>query len=400
MGRAAGPEPSRLDCPCADTVHAMSDTRIPIEIPHHATALVVGRGAIARLGELLAAEGFALAGRRALVVADAAVLPHAARVEAALRAAGADTARIELRADEREKAMPAVERVWQAALAARLDRHGIVVAVGGGLVGDLAGFAAASYLRGVAFVQVPTTLLAMVDAAIGGKTGVNLLLPDGGLGKNLAGAFWQPRLTLADPDTLATLPVQELRAGLAECAKHAILAGGDRWSAIVRDAARLREGDVAALDELIPSSAAVKAAIVARDPLERGERALLNLGHTFGHAIETLPGLELLHGEAVAIGIAAACATARAGGLLAPETAAEIVELLADLGLPTTLAGRTAAIPAGVPAEEVRRRMGFDKKNAGSRLRLVLPHAIGDTRLVDAPPEAWIDAGLSAIGCR
>ncbi|MFM1823061.1 MAG: shikimate kinase/3-dehydroquinate synthase [Planctomycetota bacterium] len=375
----------------------MADTRIPIDIPHHATALVVGRGAIARLGDLLAAEGLDLAGRQVLVVSDAAVLPHATRVETALRAAGADTARVELVADERRKAMPAVEAVWQAALAARLDRHGLVVAVGGGLVGDLAGFAAATYLRGVAFVQVPTTLLAMVDAAIGGKTGINLPLPDGGLGKNLAGAFWQPRLTVADPDALATLPVRELRAGLAECAKHAVLAGGGRWAQLVRDAAGLREGDAAALDRLVPSSAEVKAAIVARDPLEKGERALLNLGHTFGHAIETLPEIELLHGEAVAIGLAAACATARAGGLLAPGTAVEIVGLLGDLGLPTTLPARAGAT---VSATEVRRRMGFDKKNAGSRLRLVLPHALGDVRIVEAPPEPWIDAGLASIGCR
>lgn len=375
----------------------MAETRIPIDIPHHPTALVVGRGAIGRLGGLLDAEGFGLEGRRALVVSDAAVLPHAVRVEAALRAAGAATARIELVADERAKAMPAVERVWQAALAARLDRQGVVIAVGGGLVGDLAGFAAATYLRGVDFVQVPTTLLAMVDAAIGGKTGVNLALPDGGLGKNLAGAFWQPRLTVADPDTLATLPARELRAGLAECAKHAVLAGGARWERLVRDAALLREGDPDALDALLPSSAEVKAAIVARDPLERGERALLNLGHTFGHAVETLPGIELLHGEAVAIGLAAACAAARTGGLLAPETAEEITRLVSALGLPTALPASTGS--AAVSAEEVRRRMGFDKKNAGSRLRLVLPHALGDVRVVDAPPEAWIAAGLAAIGC-
>ncbi|MEY3023080.1 MAG: 3-dehydroquinate synthase [Planctomycetota bacterium] len=372
----------------------MPDVRIPIAIPNHPTALVVGRGAVARLAALLEAEGARLSDRGVLVVADQAVGAHSDRVVAALAEAGARVARVELVATEAAKSVAQVERVWQAALEERLDRRSLVVAVGGGLVGDLAGFAAATYLRGIDLVQVPTTLLAMVDAAIGGKTGVNLPLPDGGLGKNLAGAFWQPRLTVADPDALATLPPRELRAGLAECVKHAILAGEALWAQIEEDATRLAVADPAALDRLIPATAAIKAGVVSRDPLERGERALLNLGHTFGHAIETLPGLGLLHGEAVSIGIVAACATAVAMGLVDDALAARIGRLLAELELPVGLPPQAA-----VRADEVRRRMGFDKKNEGRVLRLVLPHALGDVRLVESPPPAAVDAGLAAIGC-
>jgi len=240
---------------------------------------------------------------------------------------------------------------------------------------------------------VPTTLLAMVDAAIGGKTGVNLELPSGGLGKNLAGAFWQPKLTVADADTLSTLPIRELRAGLAECAKHAVLAGDAAFAALERDAMALSSGDAAAIDRLLPASAAVKAQIVSRDPFEKGERALLNLGHTFGHAIETLPALELLHGEAVAIGMVAACRTAVALGMLDAPSADRIARLLGALQLPTRL-------PHPVSTAEIRRRMGFDKKNAAGVLRLVLPRALGQVEVVAGASENAVLAGLVSIGAQ
>jgi len=370
--------------------------RIPIDIPNAPTSLVVERGAASRLGEVLAREGVPVAARAVVVAVDAAIrATHGALAEQAIMAAGGRVTVVALEADEREKSMRAVERVWAAALAGGAGRGALVVALGGGLVGDLAGFAAATYLRGVDLVQVPTTLLAMVDASIGGKTGVNLELPGGGLGKNLAGAFWQPKVTIADADTLSTLPMRELRAGLAECAKHAAISGEDAFAALERDAAALAAGGAAALDRLIPASAAIKARIVSRDPFERGERAHLNLGHTFGHAIETIPELGLLHGEAVAIGMVAACSCASAAGRLDAAVADRVTALLCALGLPT-------ALPRPVSAAEVRRRMGFDKKvdaSGGARgLRLVLPRAIGAVELVSDATDAAVAAGLAAIG--
>ena len=289
--------------------------------------------------------------------------------------------------------MRAVDDIWHAALSARIDRGGLFIAVGGGLLGDLAGFAAATFLRGVDLVQVPTTLLAMVDSSIGGKTGINLALPGGGLGKNLAGAFWQPRLTIADADLLETLPARQLRAGLAECIKHAIIVGEPLFSNLNADAELLALGDPSAIDRLIPSSAAVKAEIVTRDPFERSERAKLNLGHTFGHAIETVRGLDLLHGEAVAIGLHAACTCAVSRGILPSATADRIVRLIERCGLPIRL-------PTPVAVADIEHRMGFDKKNQGGKLRLVLPRAIGDVTIEqDEHPES-LHAALTAIAAR
>jgi 3-dehydroquinate synthase len=377
----------------ADTA-PVTALRIPIDIPNAPTSLVVERGAVSRLGEVLAREGVPVAARAVVLAFDGAIrATHGALAERAIAAAGGRVAVVALEADERAKSMRAVERVWSAALESGAGRDALVVALGGGLVGDLAGFAAATYLRGVDLVQVPTTLLAMVDASIGGKTGVNLELPGGGLGKNLAGAFWQPKVTIADADTLSTLPMRELRAGLAEGAKHAILSGESAFARLEADAMALATGDPAALDRLIPESAAVKARIVSRDPFERGERAHLNLGHTFGHAIETMPSLELLHGEAVAIGLVGACRTAVALGRLSPAASDRVVRLLSALQLPTQLT-------APVQAAEARRRMGFDKKVAGGALRLVLPSAIGQVEVVQGVDEDAITAGLASIGAR
>ena len=409
-------------------IHAVTTaTRIAIDFPSHPSALIVQRGALPHLGRVLAAESIAVRSRRVLVVVDANVAQtHAITAVDALKAAGMLVTTVELTASETEKSMRAVETVWHAALEGRLDRGSLIVALGGGLIGDVAGFAAASYLRGIELVQVPTTLLAMVDASIGGKTGVNLPLPGGGIGKNLAGAFWQPRLTVADADLLRTLALRELRAGLAECVKHAVIAGEDAFAQLERDAALLCNADGAALDALIPHSAAVKAAIVTQDPFERGVRAHLNLGHTFGHAIETIPSLQLLHGEAVAIGLLAAahCAAAtwppykgqalddKGQALIGLEPnkgqalelnkgqaqlnkgqalVGRLEQLLVALGLPTRL---------GMPvlSSEVLRRMGFDKKNEGGGLKLVLPRGLGDVVVTsDAPPVAVVHA-LACVG--
>jgi len=375
----------------------MAQTIIPIDIPQAPTSLHIERGAIARLADVITSHGIAVADRRVLLVVDRNVTQLAARSAASLAAAHAHIGAIHLDATETAKNLDAVEAIWHAALAHHLDRRGLVIAIGGGLIGDLAGFAAATFLRGVDLLQIPTTLLAMVDAAIGGKTGVNLTLPGGGLGKNLAGAFWQPKLTVADADALTTLSARELRAGLAECIKHAIIAGEPRFTALDIDAEQLARGETAALDRLIPSSASVKAAIVTRDPFERGERAHLNLGHTFGHAIETLPKVDLLHGEAVAIGLCAASHCALECGLLAREEHDAICALIQRIGLPTELPA--VALEAGL-ADEILRRMAFDKKNEEGVLRLVLPRSIGRVEVVTGVAEATVRKALTSIGVR
>ena len=381
-------------------------TRITIDVPGSPTVLLIGRGAIGQVADVLAGASVAVRDRRVLLVVDGNVMAVGARIDQSLRTAGAHTATVRLTATELGKSVASVESIWHAALAHGLGRTGLILAIGGGIIGDLAGFAAATFLRGVECVQVPTTLLAMVDAAIGGKTGINLPLPGGGLGKNLAGAFWQPRLAIADPDVLSTLPARELRAGLAECIKHAVIAGLPHFEFLERRIELLAAGDPMALGELIPLSAAVKAGIVARDPLERGERAVLNLGHTFGHAIETIPGADLLHGEAVAIGMVAACRCAVVRGLLAVADADRIERLIERAGLPTRL---PSSLSAPESAGEIRRRMGFDKKVDGERLRLILPNAVGDVRIVAIPPAAdrrpdghpddddGVQAGIAAI---
>jgi len=325
--------------------------------------------------------------RRALLVADSAVVAAAEIVRSALDGAGTRAALLALEATEDRKDPRAVAAIWSAALAAGIGRRDAIVSVGGGLVGDVAGFAAATFLRGVAHVAIPTTLLAMVDASTGGKTGINLPLPDGGPGKNLAGAFHPPRLVLVDPSTLASLPDREYRSGLAECVKHALLAGEAELAGLERDAAAIAARDPATVDRLIAANIAFKASVVERDPYERNERALLNLGHTFGHALETTPGLVLTHGEAVALGLVAAAAAGDG-----PRLAGRIAAITGGFGLPVRLSG-----PLDRDAFDLR--IGVDKKADAAGPRLVLPRGPGRVEVVAATTEA-IDAGLSAISPR
>ena len=284
---------------------------------------------------------------------------------ASLRRAGFAPRVLAIPPGERAKTLAVLGRVLGALARMGADREAPVVALGGGVVTDLAGFAAAVYARGVPWVAVPTTLLAMADAAVGGKTGVDL--PEG---KNLAGAFHAPRLVLADGSTLATLPRRHRRNGLAEIAKMDLLDGLLRGLPRVRRLAGI-EGDGAALAAAARRAAAAKAALVAEDPRERrGRRILLNLGHTVGHALEAATGYggRVLHGEAVAVGIVAACRVAEARGLLRAGEATRVAEALAALGLPT-------ALPRGVSPRAVIARTAVDKKRAGGAVRMVLPRS-------------------------
>lgn len=331
-------------------------------------------------------------GRRILLVVDSGVQSRwAGPARVALSTAGMAVTESVMQATEQGKAMPAVERLWQAMLAAGLQRSDAVVALGGGIVGDTAGFAAATFLRGVHLVMAPTTLLAMVDASIGGKTGVNLPLPGGGLGKNLAGAFHQPAAVVSDPQVLTTLDPRDFRCGLAECVKHALLADPELLDWIERNAATLMACAREPLEHLVDRSCRIKAEVVSRDEFERGERVHLNLGHTFGHALESLLHHDLRHGEAVSLGLVAAVEASREAGWWPKADPAALARTLAALGLPVRVPGR-------VHRADLIRAMGFDKKAEGGRQRLVLLRGPGKPGvLADAAPSV-VDAGWSAIG--
>jgi 3-dehydroquinate synthase len=319
------------------------------------------------------------------MVSDDTVAPlYLDRVRRGLDGLAADA--LVLPAGEAHKTLASAARVFTALAALGAHRDATLIALGGGVIGDLAGFAAACWMRGIAFVQMPTTLLAMVDSAVGGKTGVNL--PEG---KNLVGAFHQPRAVFADTSTLATLPPREYAAGLAEVVKYGAIGDAAFFAWIEAHADALRARDDAALVEAIASCCRCKAGIVARDECERGERALLNFGHTFAHALEAESGYgSLLHGEAVAIGmVRAARLSARLGR--APEADADrLAALLARCGLPVTA-------PVGLSAPALLARMRLDKKNLDGHLRLVLWRGVGRAEIAPDVSEAAI-AGVLGTG--
>ena len=365
---------------------------LELKLPERTVPIYVETGGLDRLGAIVRAV--APHDRACLVVDENVVKPHGARALASLAAADYAITTCTVVASEKDKTIETAVSVIERMLAARLERGTPVVALGGGITGDLAGFVAATYLRGVPLVQVPTTLLAMVDAAIGGKTGVNFPIETSGeitLGKNLVGAFWQPRAVVTDPTVLATLATRELRCGLGECIKHAIIADDGRFAFLERNAEAIQDGHVDTLTELITRSAAVKIDVVRGDEREAGGRAVLNLGHTFAHAIETFPTLDVHHGEAVAIGLVAAAACAVATDRLEAADAARIESLIRLLGLPVTL-------PDAVAVDRAIAAMQYDKKVAGGRLRLVLPCAIGRVEIADDVPieivrDAWRRVG-------
>jgi len=285
---------------------------------------------------------------------------------------------------EAHKILANVARVIDVLVANRFARDCAVVALGGGVVGDLAGFAAACYLRGVAFVQVPTTLLAQVDSAVGGKTGVNHPA-----GKNLIGAFYQPRLVVIDTDTLASLPLRELRAGLAEVIKYALICDPELFEWLEAHLDALLAGDAAALAHVIRRSCEIKAAVVGRDEREHSERALLNLGHTFGHAIEAATAYtQWLHGEAVGAGLVMAAAMSQESGLLSAADCERVRRLVARAGLPTRIDSVSPTAALG--------HMALDKKVLGGRLRLVLLRRIGEALVSADYPAAALERTLAA----
>ena len=362
---------------------AVRPQRLPVGLGDRSYEVVIGPGLLARAGGLIAPV---LPARRVVVVSDAAVAPlHLPALRVGLESADIKVlAEIAVPPGESSKDFGRLQEVLETMLAAGLDRRTAVVALGGGVVGDLAGFAAAVAMRGVPFVQVPTTLLAQVDSSVGGKTGVNLRA-----GKNLAGAFHQPRIVLADTDTLATLPPRELRAGYAEVAKHGLLQG-PLWDWCEAHGAAAVAGDSVALTHAVLESCRLKAAVVAADEREEspeGGRALLNLGHTFGHALEAEARFDgsLLHGEAVAVGLGLAASLSARLGHCSQEWPSRVIAHLTSVGLPA----RIADLPRCFTIDALMGRMAKDKKNRDGTMRFVLMRAPGDVfTSSDVPAEA------------
>ncbi len=342
-----------------------------VDLPHHRYPIHIGAGLLDQ-GNLLLPH---LPQKKVAIVTNETVAPfYLDRLSKALADQGIAAISLIIPDGEAFKNGETLNRIYDGLLSRRCERGTTVIALGGGVVGDMAGFAAATYQRGVPFMQIPTTLLAQVDSSVGGKTGINHPL-----GKNMIGAFHQPNLVLADTDTLHTLPRREFLAGLSEVIKYSLIRDRDFFDWLESHMDQLLARDPAALTLAIRKSCATKAAIVMEDERETGVRALLNLGHTFGHAIETAVGYgEWRHGEAVAAGMVLAARLSERLGHLPAEQARSIVSLLRSAGLPV------AAPRLG--AERYLELMGLDKKVRAGKLRFVLLRSIGAAFITDAVP--------------
>ncbi|HEY3813170.1 MAG TPA: 3-dehydroquinate synthase [Caulobacteraceae bacterium] len=343
----------------------------------------VGAGLIAQAGAHIAPL---LVNRRTVIVTDSNVAPlHAERLRAALAREGIGAEEHIVPAGEASKSFAELERLCARLLSEGLDRKDMIIALGGGVVGDLAGFAAAIVKRGIDFVQIPTTLLAQVDSSVGGKTAI-----DTPHGKNLIGAFWQPRLVLCDLDALSTLPDREMRAGYAEVLKYGLLGDHGFFEWLEADAGRVLARDPQALARAVAHSVEMKSVIVGEDAREAGRRALLNLGHTFGHALEAETGFGdgLLHGEAVALGCAVAFRFSSANGLCPPDDTRRAEQAIAAAGLPILL---DQAPGAPFSADRLIDHMLQDKKAEGGSLVFVLARGIG---------QAYVARGIDARAVR
>jgi 3-dehydroquinate synthase len=356
---------------------------VPVRFPQHAYSVVIEPRALERLGASLRAV--AKASRAALFVDPAVRETLAPLARASLEASGYELVEHVLAGGEESKNLDGVRALYDVLLARKLERGAPVIALGGGVSGDMVGFVAATYLRGVPFVQCPTTLLAMVDSSVGGKVGVNV--PQG---KNLIGAFHQPVAVIADTLALRTLPLRELRCGLAECIKHAVIRDPSLFAWTRERMPELLALDADALAELVARNVSIKAAVVMADERETGERAHLNFGHTFAHAIEAVSGYGvILHGEAVALGMLAATTLAARVGLCPGALRDELEQVVAAAGL---------AVRARLPDDErLLAAMALDKKVVRARIRFVLPTRLGAVELRDDVEPSAIRAAWESI---
>lgn len=372
----------------AEPPRAAVPDRLRVELGERAYEIVAGRGLIERAGDEIAPL---LAQPRAFIVTDENVADHWLEpLERALATAGIGTESAVLSAGESTKNFAQLETLCSRILDWRIERRSTVIALGGGVIGDLAGFAAAILMRGIEFIQVPTTVLAQVDSSVGGKTGINVAQ-----GKNLIGAFHQPRLVLADTAALGTLPGRELGAGYAEIAKYGLLGDASFFEWLEEHGTAFFEGDDRVRKHAILESCRAKARIVGEDEKEAGNRALLNLGHTFGHALEAEAGYDgrLLHGEAVAVGMVLAFRLSAALGHVEPGDADRIAEHFRRVGIPADLGGIDTT---GWTADRLLEHMRLDKKVQDGKLTFILARAVGDAFVARDVPEEAVLATLDA----
>jgi 3-dehydroquinate synthase len=352
---------------------------LTVNLGERSYPIYIGQEILSRAGEFLRRAG--LAGKVALVSNATIAGFYLEPLRDALTQAGFDVLPVLITDGEEYKNLPSLAAIYDALVSARIERKSCIVALGGGVIGDLAGFAAATYLRGVPYVQVPTTLLAQVDSSVGGKTGVNHRD-----GKNLIGAFYQPRLVLIDVDALATLPHRELVAGLAEVIKYAVIEDARLFDQLETSIDRLIRLDQELLIEVIATSCAIKARVVEQDEREDDYRAVLNFGHTIGHAVEAATEYrDFLHGEAVAIGMAKAAGISARHRFCDERVVKRIHDLIEKAGLPTEL-------PTTLARERLVQAMELDKKSAGGKIKFVLCEGIGKTRFYSLTPAEVISA--------
>ena len=358
---------------------------VPVSLGDRGYQIKIGAGLLDRLGEECARLQL---DSRCVIVSDRNVMPlYGDAAAKSLRSRGFECERIAVPAGETAKSLETMRTAYDRLAAARLERKSFIVALGGGVVGDMAGFLAATYLRGIPFVQAPTTLLAQVDSSVGGKVGVNLKA-----GKNLVGAFHQPRLVLCDLDTLATLPEREFLSGLAEVIKYGIIQDAGLFRRLERELPRLLAREPGVLGGVIARCCQIKAEVVGQDETESGVRAILNFGHTIGHALEAISGYgTFLHGEAIAIGqVAAARLSARLSGLPLDE-ARRIEALLARAGLPTAIS------LSGRQRQALIAAMKLDKKVSAGEVKFVLARRLGRVEYGQSVPRPLLDEVIASL---
>ncbi len=342
--------------------------KVKVKLEERSYDIVVASGSLGIISKILA--DFA-ASRRCLIVTDSNVQPlYENTVKLGLAELGAEMAHYVFPAGEEYKTPETVIDICRKGVRSGLDRKSLIVALGGGVCGDMAGFAAAVYMRGIEFIQIPTTLLSMVDSSVGGKTGADL--PEG---KNLVGAFWQPQIVLIDPQTLKTLPLEEIRCGLAEVVKYGMILDQELFNLLEANTEKLKSLDMDFYTQVIKRCCELKADVVSRDEREGGLRSILNYGHTFGHAIELISNFEIAHGKAVSMGMSIAVELAVDLKKITGDIAKRQHALLETLGLPTK-------VPAGFNPENVYNAMMRDKKTMGKIIRLILPDSIGRVEMV------------------
>ncbi|TAN42893.1 MAG: 3-dehydroquinate synthase [Nitrospirae bacterium] len=342
--------------------------KLRVELGERSYSIVMDSNILSGLGRAL--ERFEFSRKVALVSNPTVYGLFGKEITESLKGSGFDLLEVIIPDGEKYKSLSSAEMIYGELLKAKLDRRSCLIALGGGVIGDLTGYAASTYMRGIDFIQVPTTLLAQVDSSVGGKTGVNH-----SLGKNMIGTFWQPRLVWIDISTLKTLPPREFCSGLAEVIKYGVIWDREFFNMLEASREKILALDEVTLIEVIRRSCEIKAEVVSQDERESGLRAILNYGHTVGHAVETLTGYtRYLHGEAVAIGMHAAARLSNVLGLMDEKQVLRIKALIEACGLPTE-------VPANIRDEDVLSAMQLDKKTVSGTLRFVLPEKIGSVRI-------------------